>query len=718
MMEMNREFKLAEQFVNETNTSIFLTGKAGTGKTTFLRHIVHTTPKKSIVVAPTGVAAIHAKGSTIHSMFGLPLKSFIPVNDPVDHNFTNNPSSLARHFRYRKDKRKLFQELELLIIDEISMVRADLLDAIDLALRYVRRNSEPFGGVQVLAIGDLFQLSPVVRSVEWDNLRAYYDQPYFHSSLAWKNLDAITLELQKVYRQKNDAFLSILNRIRIGATEMEDINKLNKRMISEAKAADLPETIVLTTHNATAKKINRERLLELEGDSYYFKADVSGDFSESAFPVDPEIVLVKGAQVMFVRNDTESGRYFNGKIGRVEVVKKDKITVRCGGQETIDVDKITWENFRYKMDDEGDIEQTKIGSFEQYPLRLAWAITVHKSQGLTFDRMVLDISKSFAPGQVYVALSRCRTLEGLYLKSPLRMQNIMVDRSIVDFYRSGIRNGDLKNVLEHGRKNYLGVRLKKTFHFWKLEDPLNAWLKEVVEKDLDVVHKVESVRLSTELKECVHIARKFYREIDRLLLHYFKRNTRKDVMDRLDQAIAYFSNRLVKNLIDPVMDYYDEIAYVSGAKKHQRNTLEFLNTLWNFVDAMMKSTFDGEPIFTGEILQRPAKLEKSGKQKEARKKESTYDITFSLYKKGMSIKEIAEIRQLTENTVFGHFLKLYRENKVEITQLIDKEKLALLLKHFTDVTTETTLTEIKSTIPFTTTYQDIRAAKAYFLKEN
>lgn len=717
-MEMNEEFKLAEQFVNETSTSLFLTGKAGTGKTTFLRHIVKASSKDSVVVAPTGVAAIHAAGSTIHSMFGLPLKAFIPVNDPVDHNIANNPHSLGRHLRYRKDKRKLLQEMELLIIDEISMVRADILDAVDYALRYVRRNNLPFGGVQILAIGDLFQLSPVVRQTEWPALSSYYRKPYFFESAAWKHLGALTLELQKVYRQKNDAFLSVLNRIRTGEANPDDINLLNQRIIPESERDQLSDTIVLTTHNATAHRINEQRLGKLQGKPYEYKAKVKGDFSESSYPVEADITLVKGAQVMFVRNDTESGRYFNGKIGKVVKVDEKSVKVRCGSEVPIEVEPIEWENFRYKINDENEIIQDKIGSFTQYPLRLAWAITVHKSQGLTFDRIALDLSRSFAPGQVYVALSRCRTLEGLHLHAPLSMPNILVDRSIVDFYNSGREGSDLEKELDAGRRRQLVLRLKRIFEFQKLSYPLQEWVKEVATKDLDVVNKVEPVRLSIEIKESVHIVEKFYRELEVLLNRYFRSGEVQPVKQRLHKAVQYFANRLLKNVIQPVTEYYDEIAYISGSKKHQENTLDFIQTLWSFMEGMTRAEFDNELIYQGEPFERPQKIDKALRPKKKSGRESTYDVTHSLHEKGMTLQEIATIRQLTQNTIYSHFVRLYEEEKVDITKLIDKEKLAELLKHFTNVTKETTLTEIKSRIPFTVTYQEIQAAKAYYLKEN
>ena len=718
-MELNEEFKRAEEFVNETNTSVFLTGKAGTGKTTFLRHIVESTPKESIVVAPTGVAAIHARGSTIHSTFGLPLKGFIPVNDPVDHNIANNPHSLGRHLRYRSDKRKLFTEMELLIIDEISMVRADILDAVDYALRYVRKNALPFGGVQILAIGDLFQLSPVVPREEWYTMSPYYAKPYFFESAAWKNLQAVTLELNKVYRQKNEAFLSILNRIRTGETIPEDIDMLNQRIIPKSEAPDIPDTIVLTTHNASADRINMRRLDKLEEKKYQFSASVKGNFSESSYPVESSITLAKGAQVMFVRNDTEEGRYFNGKIGKVVAVDEKTVVVKCGEEPPIEVEPIEWENFTYKVNDDQEIEQEKVGSFTQYPLRLAWAITVHKSQGLTFDRIALDLSRAFAPGQVYVALSRCRTLEGLHFHSPLSLQNILVDRTIVDFYRTARNHSDLEAVLEAGRRQHMALQLKRIFNFKKLDYPLQDWLKKVTSKELDTVNKIHPVRLSNEIRESIHITEKFHIELEALLRHYFRTGEDQALRMRLHKAVEYFSNRLIKNVIEPITEYYDEIRYFSGTTSLQRSTQDLLETYWAFVEKMTRKEFKGDKIYQGTPVKRPPKVEKLAKKANKRKKGSTYDITFELYSKGKTMKEIALMRRLTEGTIFSHFLKLYNQGKLDINLLLEKERLANIISHFDgEIETSTPLSELKSMVPFDTTFQEIRAAKAYYLKEN
>lgn len=715
-MEVNQEFQLAEQFIEETNTSLFLTGKAGTGKTTFLKKIVQTTQKNTMVVAPTGVAAIHAGGATIHSTFGLPLVAFIPVNDPVDHNLANNPSSLGRHLRYRKDKRKLFQELELLIIDEISMVRADLLDAVDYALKYVRHNSQPFGGVQVLAIGDLFQLSPVIRDDVWYTLRPYYRNPYFFEAQSWKDLGAMTIELQKVYRQKNDRFLEILNRIRVGSMTSQDIEHLNQRQMKSENASELKDVIVLTTHNHTARQINRDRMRQLPGKSYRFRAEVAGTFSESAYPVSEELNLKEGAQVMFIRNDVESGRYFNGKIGKITSINRNEIIVTTEEGNRIEVEKITWENKRYKLGPDKEIVQENIGSFKQYPLRLAWAITIHKSQGLTFDQLVLDLAHSFAPGQVYVALSRCRSLEGVYFRSPLKMSAIRVDQTVIDFYQSQQTPDRLQGALDQARRKFLGVRLKKMFQFWKLQDSLDSWLRSAVQKDLNVVNRPSPAIMNGHLKECMQITEKFFRELDYLLSRYFYHSEIEPLRKRMHEAIAYFAGRLHRDLIIPISEYYDEIEYITGSKKHQRETFGLINELWDFLEILTLAEFQNEKLYHGTPFERPEKWIK--KEKEKKKKLRSHEVTFELYGQGMTIEAIAELRQVTKNTIFNHMVKLYEEDKIPVTEILDQERLAEILKHFPEVTRETPLNDIRKQLPFQVTFNEIRAVKSYYLKEN
>lgn len=714
-MDYNAEFRLAEQFVEETQTSLFLTGKAGTGKTTFLRKIVQSTAKNTMVVAPTGVAAIHAGGATIHSTFGLPLTAYIPVNDPVDHNIANNPSSLARHFRYRKEKKEILQRLELLIIDEISMVRADLLDAVDQALRFARRQPAPFGGVQILAIGDLFQLSPVVKETEWYTLAPYYDHPYFFESVAWKKLNALTIELTKVYRQKNELFLDILNRVRSGSATPEDLEVLNRRRILPEEKDDLSEVILLTTHNATGRKINQGRLRSLPGKPYLFKAETEGKFAESAFPVAEEITLKEGARVMFMRNDTEHGAYFNGKIGRISRIDRNKIVVEAEDGKEISVEKITWENMNYSLDETGEIVQKKVGSFTQYPLRLAWAITVHKSQGLTFDRLVLDLEHSFAPGQVYVALSRCRTLEGLHLSSALSMPAILTDRTVLSFYRENKMTGNAEEILEQRKKMYLSVRLKKAFLFWQLQDPVAAWLEAVVKKDLEVTHRPKPAMMRGELRDCEEIAQKFFKELDYLVKRYFYQDEKSALETRLDKAVGYFAERLYKKVILPVTEYGDEIRYLSGSKKMQRMTGELLQRLWDFIERMTGVELAGKKVYNGPVY-RPMTAEKDTLARESSHLKS-HEVTLLLYEKGMPLQEIAEVRQITENTVFGHLLKLYEEDKLPISAIVEQDRLARIIRHFPEVEEGTSLAEIKSLLPFSVRWNEIKAARSYFFKD-
>ena len=431
-MERNNELRTAWDFVENTGRSIFLTGKAGTGKTTFLRTVVERSRKQAVVVAPTGVAAINAGGVTIHSFFQLPLSPFVPG------------AKVESKFDFSKEKRKIIASIDLLIIDEISMVRADLLDAIDTVLRRFRDHFTPFGGVQLLMIGDLGQLTPVVTPEEEQVLRAYYDTPYFFASKALAEIDYVTIQLEHVYRQQDQSFIDILNEIRSGHPTAEALQKLNARTtqgvpLQRKKQATEAHGIRLTTHNLLANRYNESELQKLPGKTFEFIAEVNGNFPDYAYPTAERLVLKKGAQVMFVKNDPSAEHlYYNGRIGCVSDLSPHGIRVLCEGDDSpIDVEPLEWENTRYTLNEQTrEIESEVQGIFRQYPLRLAWAITIHKSQGLTFDKAIIDASQSFAPGQVYVALSRCRSLEGLTLASPLTPEAIRNDLR-VDAYIAG-----------------------------------------------------------------------------------------------------------------------------------------------------------------------------------------------------------------------------------------------------------------------------------------
>lgn len=430
----NDQFELASGFINNSNQPVFLTGKAGTGKTTFLKSIKENSLKNCAIVAPTGVAAINAGGVTIHSFFQLPFTPYIPKAE-FGNNYTEatDKHSLMANLRLTQQRREVLQNLELLIIDEISMVRADVLDAIDNVLRHVRnRRKQPYGGVQVLYIGDLYQLPPVVKEEEWMLLKEYYANPFFFSSKVIAQQPPVYIELKKVYRQHDAGFINILNQVRNNEMDEEGYKLLHNRLhVNPCQ----DHVITLTTHNATADQINRAALEKLQETEFIYQAEVEGDFTERIYPTDEFLHLKKGTQVMFLKNNTEKG-YYNGKIGTVTEVGEGKIAVTCEEEDEkiIEVQKEVWRNVKYKLDaTKSKIEEEVAGSFTQYPLRLAWAITIHKSQGLTFNQVIIDAQKAFAPGQVYVALSRCTTLEGIYLRSAIAHRSLLSDERIVAY---------------------------------------------------------------------------------------------------------------------------------------------------------------------------------------------------------------------------------------------------------------------------------------------
>ena len=470
-MKKDAIFETAERYVNCTGRSVFLTGKAGTGKTTFLKHICRTTSKRFIVLAPTGVAAINAGGSTIHSFFLLPLCPYLPdVKELV------TEYQMPEHKKsFKKEKLKIIRTLDLLIIDEISMVRADLLDAVDMTLRKIRRSSLPFGGVQLLMIGDAQQLSPVVKEEERQYMSRIYPSPYFFHSKALQRMEYITIELQKVYRQKDQAFVDILNAIRDNRPTNDTMRVLNSRVNAYG---DDEDTIRLTTHNAQADGVNGRKLDMLPGEPVMFEAEVEGDFPENSYPADFVLSLKKDAQVMFIRNDSE-GQYYNGKLGRVEDISPNGVvTVRDTEGKSIFVSPVEWHNIQYALNDEsGEIEPAIIGKFRQIPLKVAWAITIHKSQGLTFDRVIIDAGAAFAFGQVYVALSRCRSLEGISLDAPIRMSSIYTDAYVSDFNASRPDYREVETLLENEEKAYGYGCIREIFSFDTLVNRIDAYRK-------------------------------------------------------------------------------------------------------------------------------------------------------------------------------------------------------------------------------------------------
>lgn len=441
----NPELVLAFKYVSETNTNIFLTGKAGTGKTTFLKNVVKHVNKRKVVVAPTGVAAINAGGVTIHSLFQLPFGPILP--DTIRNNQSQRKMS--------RQKLNLIKSLDLLIIDEISMVRSDVLDGIDATLRRYRNPNKAFGGVQVLMIGDLHQLSPVAGESEWNLLKQYYSSPYFFGSKAFQQSNNVSIQLKRIYRQQDDHFISILNKVRENKMDEEVLKQLNARFRPQAELDKLDGYITLTAHNNSANAINQDALSKLKEKTFSYKAKVSGDFPEHSYPTEFELKLKKGAQVMFVKNDPSiEKQFFNGKIGTVVDLDDKSVQVRSDG-ELIRVEAAVWENRKYKLNEsDNTIEESVKGSFAQIPLRLAWAITIHKSQGLTFDKLIIDARASFAHGQVYVALSRCTSLEGIVLKSKIESRSVVSDTNVNAFTHQAESSQPNLSDLEKAKRNY------------------------------------------------------------------------------------------------------------------------------------------------------------------------------------------------------------------------------------------------------------------------
>ncbi len=470
-MEKDNIFETAERYIRFTGKSVFLTGKAGTGKTTFLKYITQTVPKRHVVLAPTGVAAINAGGTTIHSFFQLPLCPYLPdVKELV-----TEYQMPEKYRRPRKEKVKIIRTLDLLVIDEISMVRADLLDAVDMTLRLVRRNDMPFGGVQLLMIGDAHQLSPVIKEDERRYMDQVYPSPYFFHSKALQRLDYTTIELQKIHRQKDAGFLEILNAVRENRITQEILARLNSRVNAFGNDGDV---IRLTTHNRQADSINSARLAALPGKPALIEAEIEGDFPEKSYPAEKELALKAGAQVMFVRNDSE-GRFYNGKIGTVESISgTDCVTVSGKDGVTVTVEPVEWENIEYALDEvSGEIMPRVIGTFRQLPLRIAWAVTIHKSQGLTFDKAIIDAGAAFAFGQVYVALSRCRTLDGISLDAPIRPAAIYTDGNVAEFNAGQPTLESVQGALEGEVRRHTFAMLKELFGIKELAKSLAIYTR-------------------------------------------------------------------------------------------------------------------------------------------------------------------------------------------------------------------------------------------------
>lgn len=711
---------LAWQFVKNTGTSIFLTGKAGTGKTTFLRALKDKLPKRMVVVAPTGIAAINANGVTIHSFFQLPFAPYVP----------NSTFKTEGIFRVSKEKQRILRTLDLLVIDEISMVRADLLDSVDMVLRRYRDRSKPFGGVQLLLIGDLQQLPPVVRDEEWTLLGKYYDSPYFFSSLALKQTGYITIKLKHVYRQNDLEFLSLLNKIRDNKADQDTFNRLNNRYIPNFVPPSDTDYIRLVTHNYQAQSINEGKLAELPGVSRQYKASITGEFPEQSYPTEFVLELKENAQVMFVKNDsTGKGRYYNGMLGKVVSTTPRGVTVK--GNETgelIDLLPEEWTNAKYVLNkDTHEIEEEVEGTFKQFPLRLAWAVTIHKSQGLTFEHAIIDAQHSFAHGQTYVALSRCKTLEGLVLSSPLSTNAVICDEKVHQFNMDASAHQPNSEMLSQMQRAYELNLIDELFDF----RPIGIAFERIT-RFIDEHFARRYPRLLQEyrlarpiLDEIVAVAAKFRLQYTQMLATQQGQELGNEVIQRIRSGAEYFHKRLSllvemhrKNKIDT-----DNKALKKTLKERYSDVHEALDFKWNLLKYESR-----EDVSFGisDYLSAKAKLllgtvdtdkPNTKKAKEVKLKVDTKLATFNLYRLGMSIDDIAKRRELTKSTICTHLAHYVGEGAIAISEFVDDKKrqeiTRFLMKHPEE---RKTASDIKAELSPNISYEDIRFVMAEYYR--
>lgn len=573
----NKELDIAWNFVNNTDRNIFLTGKAGTGKTTFLHKLKDQSLKRCVIVAPTGVAAINAKGVTIHSFFQLPFGPIVP-NEEL------NTSGFNRKFS--KTKINIIKSLDLVIIDEISMVRADLLDGIDKTLRRFRDKTKVFGGVQVLMIGDLQQLSPVVKENEWYILKSYYNNAFFFSSISYQKSNPITVELKHIYRQDNPKFIDILNEIRTNSLSQSSANELNKRYKPNYTPDNGEGYISLTTHNNRAEKTNNLELEKLKGKSKTYIAKIQGKFPELSYPNKEELVLKVGAQVMFVKNDSSPEKhYFNGKIGKVILLDKDEIIVKCPDDDfNITVTPEEWQNINYTVDKETKaITENKIGSYTQMPLRLAWSITIHKSQGLTFEKAIIDAQAAFAHGQTYVALSRCKSLEGLVLKSKIDSNQIITDSNVLSFTKNAEINQPDEQELLVSKSEFQHNLISEIFDYYKFLYPINRFLDIFYKNRGSLEGNIEQPLLTIKdsVTNFLKVANAFKAQLKSIYTPSITPEENKNVQERFVKAVLYFLDNTNTGITEP----FKKLGFTTDNKTIEKDLIKYLDLIEELISA-------------------------------------------------------------------------------------------------------------------------------------
>lgn len=753
MHELSEEAIYTLKFINQTQRSLFLTGKAGTGKTTLLREIIRSTHKNTVVVAPTGIAALNAGGVTIHSMFQLPFAGFIPEYNKIPH-FSETvkfetKDTLKRHFRMAGPKKSVIVNMELLIIDEVSMLRADLLDAIDFTMRSIRRKEAPFGGVQVLFIGDLLQLPPVIRNEEWETLRNYYRGKFFFHSHVIQQYPPLYIELSKIFRQTDDRFIAILNDLRNNQIDSEDIKNLNQYVKPDFDLKENKGYITLTTHNAKADAMNTQSLADLKEKQITYLPEIVGDFPEKIYPIEENLNLKIGAQVMFVKNDLSLEKnYFNGKMGIIKSLSEQEILVHFPEEnKTIEVERYEWKNIRYLVDAyTKEIGEEILGTFTHYPIKLAWAITVHKSQGLTFDKAALDVSQVFLPGQAYVALSRLRSLEGLILLSSLQMNGISNDQDVVQYAANKASDDLLQASLQKETTSFVHNYLKNSFDW---EELAQEWrnhqysYNEDAEKSEKSRHMQWAKRQAEAIGVIVEPAAKFMRQLDKLF--YSEAFDIQFVLERINAAYDYFIQPL-DNLEYEILWKLEEVKRVKKAKAffQELYALEELQTkailrlkkaklLTKIVASNLeisKENLDSPEIRSykskklesikeefkktnATLVEEEYEVERYAPKKKAKKepKKSTVEETYELWLQKNSLAEIAGLRKLTQQTIITHFAKLIKSGLVAISDIIPEDKLRELAKAF-DGYDEESLNGLKEKYGNKFTWDELKLFKA------
>ncbi|OQC37738.1 MAG: exonuclease V subunit alpha [Bacteroidetes bacterium ADurb.Bin041] len=729
-------FSITSKYINNTNRHVFLTGRAGTGKTTFLKKVFHSTHKKCVIAAPTGVAAINAGGVTLHSLLQLPFGCFVPAEILSDIQEIaikiSTPATILKEMRFSRIKLSLLRELELLIIDEVSMLRADLLDAIDTILRLVRRNQEPFGGLQIFFVGDLLQLPPVVKDQEWWIISKWYKSPYFFEAKVLKENPPVYIELKKIFRQSDQAFIEILNNFRYNRPSQRDLDMLNKTCQKFDEVKNCKDYIFITTHNRIVDERNNSELKKLESPTFYFEAEVEGDFPEYLFPVEFELQLKVGARVMFIKNDYSGKQlYFNGKLATVIYLERGLIEVEFDDNtENVLAEKYTWENKSYSLNETtGEIIENVEGTFSQYPIRLAWAVTVHKSQGLTFEKAILDLSGAFAPGQIYVALSRLRSIEGLVLSSPLNFNKLRTDQVILDYTE---RKKDKVSLLENLKDDTFKFAIDQTlnaFDFSSLHRSVRYHLysyDKIENKSIKKRYWQWAFDLAESFRVIKDVADKFIKQLN-FLAYYSKSQGMQPLFERVKAAKEYFEP-ILKSYSTKVINQKLKVSAEAKKVKTYLNELsdldmQFLQQIYKIKKAeavicttledgeLLRMNFDASEIYKerNKLVMQTDEVDKKQKfkKKNAGVKLKSNEISYQMFNKGMSINEIVKERGLAVSTIEGHLLHFVRQGKIDINQLIESDKLDKILEIINKCNNPTSK-EIKEKLSDKFSYSEIR----------